>query len=327
MFQYNEKPGNGTMSQHMDNRTIVSIFENRIKELGDKDKILSSVYRLYEYELILSNGGKEIDESYCSKLVEEAEPAIEEMYESQNDDGSINASIYETAVLVAVSCVVSRVYDTIDPMTARECMHLGLYAAGFLMKKMDGTEDYSKKEKLALLCAFAELSRTDVEIRNAYDHSLMAGMPQKMTRQKDYKAIVNELGSEVFTSQFFAECLLPDNETISDLLSFGCLTILMDNGDYFESVTDAATKCVYASADSVLAEDEASRTTISELFVLLALIKTQYIINSEESGQGSDSQLIKVIEYNVINKKEKLGEGEKNKLNQRIQHYTTALKK
>ena len=307
------------MSQHMDNKTIISIFENRIKELGDKDRAISSAYRFYEYELILSNDEKEVDKSYCSKLIEEAEPAIEEMYENQDDDGTINASIYETAVLAAVSCIVSRVYDTIDPMTARECMHLGLYAAGFLMKKMGDMADYSQKEKLVLLWAFSELSRTDVEIRNAYDHSLMAGMPQKMTRQKGYKAIVNELGSEVFTSQFLAECWVTDNETISDLLSFCCLTILMDNGDYFEGVRDTATKCVYASADSVLATDEASRTSVSEFIVLLAMLKAQYIIDCEESGQDFDSQMIKVIEYNVINKKEKLGEDEKNKLKQRIQ--------
>lgn len=121
-----------------------------------------------------------------------------------------------TADFAAVMCLASRVYEKADPLFARDAVHAAVMAGMWLIKHPENTDfhnpegcntgEYNDDDDTdERLWAFAELIRTDYEIKNESDHSMMAGMPQKMSRQKQYMKQAEELFEKYSKKQKHAD--------------------------------------------------------------------------------------------------------------------------
>ncbi len=329
------------------------MVEKYYESRGEDTKEFSLCYKLYAADI----HEDEVSE-YTEKNVDVLNSMMAELLEesdNQLDDGSIAGEVYRTSIYTANMCIASRVYESVDPIFARDCMHTALEAGRYLMMIPDdensakdinddqsesistvaSKKDFSITEKEAVLWAFAELLRTDIEIRNAYDHSMMAGMPQKMSRQKKYKMMVNRLTSDVF-----------ENDDMDDLKLLTAIAIQRVDSESapLESVEIISDKlCKYA--DRILAGDAGanensknadsekipgSETETDENFkkAVVATSLTQVTSELEKDGEenDNDSQLIKVIEYNVLkNTKKELSVEERNDLLRRIEAYKNYL--
>lgn len=305
----------------MDYRLIEKVLGDKVKNSGNGNELVSCAYKLYIHESLINDEERTFDEAYFKELVEGTSPVIEKSYEEQDEDGSLGGDVFKTSLFAGLMCVTSRVYDDLDSIFARDCIHAGLDAAHFLMVSKLDVKSLKLNEKLAMLWAFSELSRTDVEIKNAYDHSMMAGMPQKMSRQKKYKMLVNELGRELFKTGIFDNCANSEDSTDLDLLMFSYMIIPVGSDEIFsEEMISLSRKCLFEIADS----DGADKTVLARLFAILA---AEYILERDSEIENSSvAQLIKVIEYNVINQKKKqLGPEDKAELEERIVKYTESL--
>ncbi|WP_408071066.1 hypothetical protein [Butyrivibrio sp. JL13D10] len=310
----------------MNSEIIEKVFDECIKKtLDDKSdmgRLVNLAYRLYRHELLTKNGVDNFDEAYYRSFVETTSPLIEKLYEEQDEDGSLGQSIYRTSLFVGIMCVVSRVYDDLDAIFARDCIHAGLDAAHYLMTDKKDIKLLDLKDRYALLWAFTELSHTDIEIKNTYDHSLMAGMPQKMSRQKKYKIFTNELCRNLFDKT-------DEGKGYDfDLMIFAGITILLDMQDVFsDDAVRLTANCIFDFADEIVKNEFSAESLKKDILLLLAVMAKENILYKDsEIENSSDSQLIKVIEYNVINKKKmKLSNEEINEINNKIQMYLKAI--
>ena len=310
----------------MNSEIIEKVFDECIKKSlddnSDIDGFMTLAYRLYGHELKAKSVEDNFDEAYYRSLVETTSPIIEKLYEKQDEDGSIMQSTYMTSLFVGIMCVVSRVYDELDAIFARDCIHAGLDAAHYIMTDKKDINLLDMKEKYALLWAFAELSHTDIEIKNTYDHSLMAGMPQKMSRQKKYKLYTNELCRNLLNKTYEGK------EHDFDLLIFTAMIILLDAQDVFsDEVVHLTEKYIFNFADEIVNSNFSAEPWGEDILLLLAALSKENILRKDlEIENSSDSQLIKVIEYNVINKKKmKLSEDEISEINNKIQMYIKTI--
>ncbi len=321
------------------------MFDNYYRMRGDEAEDFSLGYRLYAADKSIEDNS---DQSYLNDNAEAYEQMISELLkesDDQLDDGSVGGDVFRTAVYTANMCIASRVYETVDPIFARDGMHTALDAGRYLMGRLDGknsqnetSDDSTEKahiqnetsndtpekaplqdetqEMEAVLWAFAELLRTDVEIRNAYDHSMMAGMPQKMSRQKKYKMIVNRLTAEVF-----------EKDEMNDLKLLTAIAVLYADSESVPSesiriISDKLSKY----ADLILEEKIEADDAFKNAVVVTTLAAAKLELENDEGDEANGSQLIKVIEYNVLNeKKKKLSEDERNLLTGRIADYERYL--
>ncbi len=104
-----------------------------------------------------------------------------------------------TADFAAVMCIASRVYAEYDPDFARNCIHQAYMAGQWLIANPDNTDfhnpegcntgEYTDPSDIdERMWAFAELLRTDIDVRNGRDRSMMAAASQNETRQDRYLA-------------------------------------------------------------------------------------------------------------------------------------------
>ena len=328
----------------MNYEIIENIFMKSAKVLRDDMEELCTALRLYAYELLSDKTGTVDDIGKIKSMVEATSPVLEKLYQGYegselNNLKDINGTaydeiIFDLSVFTAVMCVGSRVYENLDPVFSRDIMHAALDAAHFLMvrqfKEADDKSDEasetnerssvirmsSRDDELsegtvaALLWAYAELLKTDKDMRNAYDHSLMAGMPQKMSRQKRYKLRLSDLIKRIsFSSSDKAQ------NYIGLLLS---VVVLLDSEDtYTDEVKSPLYDMLYAKADE--ADDELSAA--------VALLSLQNELDSDERLGAGTSQLIKVVEYNVIGAgKKKMTEEEKSAIKEHMQRLEAGLK-
>ena len=277
---------------------------------------LALTYGLYELEF--SDAGSDA-------LAQELRDAMEKAFDEQDEDGSVEYDLYATSVFAANMCIASRALDEYDPIFARDCIHAALDSGQFLMAAIDKlgllrngeAEGVTKEDKQALVFAFSELMRTDVEIRNAYDHSMMAGMPQKMSRQKKYKLITDFLCN----SELYGE--------LSDMLMFTAIAVLLDEED---NATEKTRKQVSDRLFGFLDTALENGGTDSDNSLFLLACKTginalnMVLQKDKEKREGGDSNLIKVIEYNVIDNRKHMADEEIKEINERISKYENTLK-
>lgn len=310
----------------MNSKLVEKIFVNRINELSCANEIFGAVYRMYLHELLANEeAGSDFSEEYFKKLVDSTSPVIEKNYEEQDEDGSIKGDIFATSLFISLMCITSRVYENLDSIFARDCIHAGLDAAHYLLVNKIDIKTLEVEKKSAMLWAFCELSRTDVEIKNAYDHSMMAGMPQKMSRQKKYKMLVNQLSREVFAdSNYVVKCGYKYN---FDLMVLSSMIILLDTEDNFSNeVVDFAQNWLFEMADKIINSDfHVEKEKQDQVLMIAAFACENILYKDNEIQNGSESNLIKVIEYNIIGQKKKLSETEKNEVNDRLKKYLKTI--
>lgn len=309
------------------------VFLQRADELEKSDKLIALAYKLYAYELFSENQGAEPDMDRIKGMVESTSHIIEDLYHSfdledmQFTEENLNQVIYDTSVFAAIMTLASRVYEVLDPVFSRDLIHAALDAGHFLMvgqfktkedddkevperisiMRMGSNDDKLDKASLeAQMWAFSELLRTDKDVRNAYDHSLMAGMPQKMSRQKRYRIRLSELFGKV-----------SDGGEESDLKLFSMLAMLIDE-------EENAPEEIRKNMTDKLIDATGS---FSKVYAVVAVLALKVVLLMNEKLSGGDSQLIKVIEYNVINNnKKKLSDDEINVIRGSIDHYEEMIK-
>ncbi len=309
------------------------VFLQRADELEKSDKLIALAYKLYAYELFSENQGAEPDMDRIKGMVESTSHIIEDLYHSfdledmQFTEENLNQVIYDTSVFAAIMTLASRVYEVLDPVFSRDLIHAALDAGHFLMvgqfktkedddkevperisiMRMGSNDDKLDKSSLeAQMWAFSELLRTDKDVRNAYDHSLMAGMPQKMSRQKRYRIRLSELFGKV-----------SDGGEESDLKLFSMLAMLIDE-------EENAPEEIRKNMTDKLIDATGS---FSKVYAVVAVLALKVVLLMNEKLSGGDSQLIKVIEYNVINNnKKKLSDDEINVIRGSIDHYEEMIK-
>lgn len=104
-----------------------------------------------------------------------------------------------TADFAALMCIASRVYERYDPAFARDCIHEAYLAGQWLMEHPENTDfhnppgcntgEYTDTCDLdERMWAFAELLRTDHEIKQEGDRSMMAAASHRESRQDRYLA-------------------------------------------------------------------------------------------------------------------------------------------
>jgi hypothetical protein len=328
------------------------MVEKYYETRGKDTEKYSLCYKLYAADIheddVSEHNEKDVDalNSMMAELLEESD--------NQLDDGSIGGDIYRTAIYTANMCIASRVYESIDPIFARDCMHTALEAGRYLMMIPDdensaksitddqsenistvaSKKDFSITEKEAVLWAFAELLRTDIEIRNAYDHSMMAGMPQKMSRQKKYKMMVNNLTSVVFENDDMDDLKLltsiamqradsesAPSESVGIIADKLCKYADRRLGNEIKSDENPETENADKAHEEIKADDSFKKAVVAT-----ALTQVTNELEKDDESNDNDSQLIKVIEYNVLkNNKKKLSEEERNDLLNKIEAYKNYL--
>ncbi len=288
------------------------VFVNRIEMLSDdSDELLKVLNRLYLHDVFKGEDLSENNAEYLKNLVESTLPTIEKLFDLQDEDGSAG-NIVKTALFTAIMCIASRVYENIDPILTRDSMHCALDSGRFLMKVCENMSE-SFEERSAMLLAFAELLKTDYEIRNTYDHSMMAGMPQKMSRQKKYRIYINELMG-----------LLSDSDKKSDVYMFALTDISLSDDEKLETPKKNAFDKICKMGDKAC---QSSTTDIFDKQSVLCAIRTiENRLLENDMEENDSSQLIKVIEYNTIgNRREKLSEDDIKILKDKLSDYERFL--
>ncbi len=349
----------------MNKDILEKVFLKKSKEVISKGQLMSAAYRMYGYELWLREALEDDDISHIKKLVEDTSPVLEKIYQLQNDDGSVyfedeshESIICDTAVFAAIMCLASRIYEELDPVFSRDIIHAALDAGHYLMigQFRKGGSDNGKdenydarvsiqdmgskdqelsfSEKCAQMWAFAELLRTDPEIRNAYDHSMMAGMPQRMSRQKRYKIRFSELVEKCIKKESIED---PDNNTGFYYLFFSEIATIFDAGENApENIASIFINDVFKRAD--ICVNDAKRYNKNgmenanlnlfgiDLSLVMGVLCAEILLKRNLDEQRRDSDLIKVIEYNVINSTEKkLSDSEKDSLKKNIEKWSEKL--
>ncbi len=330
----------------MDYKRFEEIYKKCSDNEGAYNKEISTAYRLYAYELFTDEQGLDGDIEHIKDMVEATSHELEVLYQLQNDNGSVGEGDYETvitktSVFAALLCVASRIYENLDPVFSRELIHASIDAAHFLMvgqfktgeeadegqnervsvMRMNSRDDELSEAALAAqFWAFAELLRTDEDVRNAYDHSLMAGMPQKMSRQKRYKVRLSDLFRRVFNIDNFDELKVNfesgKTDALADYVLFGAIACLLDEK---ENASEEIRKNV---EQLILDYDEMTPKS----YLVLALLSNLLTLKKDDSIEGGNSQLIKVIEYNVINdNRKKLSDEARQEINRRISELTEKI--
>lgn len=263
-----------------------------------------------------------------------------------------------TADFAAVMSLASRVYADYDPVFARDAMHCAADAGQWLAKHPDfvnfhnpdgcNTGEYGDDCDLdERLWAFSELLRTDYEIRNENDHSMMAGMPQKMSRQKLYQLEVSELLDQCLARDLTdeKEGKLSDGFGWSDVSSLAALALLFD-----ERMTAGApllkkmAQNLYAKADRLLKLQEENGyllamkpqdfiwgsnmvvTNRADLLITAALFEQRQLDMDDAGVSLDETALIKVIEYSIVNAKQpvRMSKEERKERLQKKKAYETA---
>ncbi|MCR5656457.1 MAG: hypothetical protein K6G06_03245 [Butyrivibrio sp.] len=279
------------------------------KKCDDNNEAL--LYRLFAYETCKKSG----DEDIClSEDAQKDKETIEELFDNQTEDGDLVG--ISVPHFVSVMCVSSRVFEDVDPVFSRECMHAALESGLGLLES-----DATKEDAEGLLLAFSELLKTDYEIRNTYDHSLMAGMPQKMSRQKKYKMSLSKNFDIAFTCDDSAK-----EYELSDVHILAIISILTDVEENISgNFRNKLENYLFEVCDQIVAGDarvSAIDGTTRRVLVDVAVLSLESKLEKQNSEDNDNSQLIKVIEYNVMQSKpKKLSDEEIDIIKQRIENY------
>ena len=324
----------------MKNEIIENKFIERAMALQNESAELGTAFRLYEFELLSEKNTSYGDIENIRNMVESTSHVLEKMYRDYEnrelglmnniDKGVYDETIFEIAVFSAVMCIGSRVYENLDPVFSRDIMHAALDAAHFLISRQfkeaddenDETnerdsvirmssrdDDLSSKTVTALMLAFTELLKTDKDIRNAYDHSLMAGMPQKMSRQKRYKLRLSDMSKRL---SYGGGDLIEES-----MLLLVAAEIMLDSEDtYSEEVKKPVRDFLYKAADE----------NGNVLNSVIAILSLQNELEIDEGLNSGSSQLIKVVEYNVIGgNRKRMTEDERNAVREHIERLEKTL--
>nr|MCR4587815.1 glycoside hydrolase family 9 protein [Lachnospiraceae bacterium] len=245
-------------------------------------------------------------------------------------------SSMSTGDFAGVMCLASRVYKEFDPSFARDCMHAAVEAGMWLMEHPENTDfknpdgcntgEYGDEDdRDERMWAFAELIRTDLEVRNSGDHSLMAGVRNKLSRQARYKQNLEEI-----TKAFLAD----DRKTMekgqiidgfgwTDVSLFAVIAAVFDrNMTLDRALTQALKERLYEKAEALCALQESagyhvamgvkdfcwgSNMVVSNrggLFIIAALALQEELDLDRMGSSGDAGGLVKVVEYGVIRKDE-----------------------
>ena len=189
-------------------------------------------HMLYAYELFPEAFSEEVNIPESGNgvpdILNECRYELEFLSEMQDEDGGVHHKVtpmvfcgyvmpeddnndmfifpvtsMSTADLAAVMCIASRVYERYDPAFARDCMHQAYMAGQWLMTHPENTDFHNPEGCITgeytdasdtdeRMWAYAELMRTDYEVKNHKDRSIMAAAAQRESRQDKYAGLFTE---------------------------------------------------------------------------------------------------------------------------------------
>ncbi len=170
-----------------------------------------------------------------------------------------------TADFAAVMCLASRIYENTDPYFAREALHAAAAAGQWLIDNPENTDfrnpegcntgEYNDDDDTdERLWAFAELLRTDKDVKNENDHSMTSGMIQSSGRYDIYRRKTEELFDRYRKKSVHADGrAVDDGFGWSDVSSLAIIALVFD-GDSGKGnpVIDKALNMLYERADAFL---------------------------------------------------------------------------
>ena len=145
-----------------------------------------------------------------------------------------------TADLAAVMCIASRVYEEYDPAFARECMHRAYMAGQWLADHPENTDFHNPEgcntgeytdtcDRDERMWAFAELLRTDLELRHDGDRSMLAAAAQRETRQDRYQKLFRRAFDEYLADHPHADGRsLDDGFGWQDVSALAAVAVIFD---------------------------------------------------------------------------------------------------
>ncbi|MCR5674211.1 MAG: glycoside hydrolase family 9 protein [Lachnospiraceae bacterium] len=206
----------------------------------------------------------------------------------QDDHGELfvfPVSSMSTASFAAVMCIASRVYEDLVPEFSREAVHAAAAAGQWLLahpgntgfRNPEGcnTGEYGDKDDTdERLWAFAELLRTDREMRHEGDRSHEAAMPLRETRQEKYRRAFASLWEKKLAAE--KEALAAYDGALASGSPVSSFDPILLDGFGWEDVTAFAQMSVLTDPDRTVGGE-----VYSEMRDLL-LRKTERMLREQE---------------------------------------------
>ncbi|MCR5032494.1 MAG: glycoside hydrolase family 9 protein [Lachnospiraceae bacterium] len=265
-----------------------------------------------------------------------------------------------TGDFAALMCLAARVYKEFDPAFARDCMHAGVAAGMWLLENPDNTnfknpegsntgeydDDDDRDERM---WAFAELIRTDLEVRNAGDHSLMSGVRNNLSRQARYKQAFEQMTKEYLEmdAKRLDKGMIVDGFGWTDCGLFAMIAAIFDRSmTVDQNLVSQLRKRLYEKAELLCKVQEENGYHVamgmkdfcwgSNMVVhnragllIVASLSLNEELEMDEKGVSRDATgLVKVVEYGVIRKDEtpRLSDEERSRMEDSIAHYEACAK-
>ncbi len=260
-----------------------------------------------------------------------------------------------TGDFAALMCLASRVYKEFDPSFARDCFHAAVEAGMWLLENPDNTDfknpegsntgEYNDEDDTdERMWAFAELLRTDLEVRNNGDHSLMAGVRNNLSRQARYKKALKDAVDTYIAMDVkrMAEGEIVDGFGWTDCSLFAVTAVLFDRAMTVDvQIRNTLRELLYKKADALVKMQQEAGYKVAMSMIdycwgsnmvvnnraglfILAALSLQEELEMDEKGVSLDpTGLVKVVEYGVIRKDEtpSLSEEEKERMREKIATY------
>ena len=174
-----------------------------------------------------------------------------------------------TADFAAVMCIASRVYEPYDPDFARSCMHQAYLAGQWLMEHPDNTDFHDPEgcntgeytdpcDSDERMWAYAELMRTDYDIRQDMDRSMRTAGSKRESRQEGYRQeFVSALTAYEDSHPRYDGRSVDDGFGWNDVSSFAAIAVIFDPDKRSgEELHDRMTAMLISRADEFAAMQE-----------------------------------------------------------------------
>jgi endoglucanase len=231
-----------------------------------------------------------------------------------------------TADFAAVMCIASRVYEKFDPAFARDCMHRAYLAGQWLLSHPDNTDFHNPEgcntgeytdpfDRDERMWAYAELMRTDRDIKNEADRSIQASAKQGKSRQDIYKEAFIKAADEydsshphydgrsvddgfgwVDVSSMAAIALLFDPEkSADDKLISRMEALIMERADAFIDMQDKGYPVSMKSEDYIWGSNMVASNR-ADVLIAAALMKGE-----KKYEQAALNQIHYILGMNAMN--------------------------
>ncbi|MCR5747972.1 MAG: glycoside hydrolase family 9 protein [Lachnospiraceae bacterium] len=261
-----------------------------------------------------------------------------------------------TADFAAAMCIASRVYEKYDSNFARDCIHQAYLAGQWLMTHPDNTDFHDPEgcntgeytdpcDRDERMWAFAELMRTDHEVKQDFDRSMMAAASQRESRQDRYRAEFIRAYEEYTQSHPHYDGRSEDDgfgwQDVSSLAALAVIfdplnfagkelrekmeNLITDRADSFVKMQESGYPVAMKEEDFIWGSNMVATNRADVLLTAVLALKQKIELN-ERGITPDESQKVKVIELSYRKEEDgrRLSSEEKNEMAEKIKVYENA---